>query len=134
MAFFTDSVTEGGNSLSSPFKRTDFPYAHCFCEENIYKVAESLMVSSESQLTRYYVIFISSEGKTTPLWCQKSSPDPDKTVVWDYHVVLLQVDADSKGNPLILDHDTTLDFPCMALQYMLQSIQPNRNIARSFQQ
>ncbi|KAG6821073.1 hypothetical protein H0H93_007232 [Arthromyces matolae] len=73
------------------------PYTSCYCEENIYLLAQAflddLVIAREWEV---FVVFISNQSKTVAysspskaLWNQKCAQDPGAAVVWDYHVVLL---------------------------------------------
>ncbi|KAI0654743.1 N-terminal glutamine amidase-domain-containing protein [Cubamyces menziesii] len=73
-------------------------YTSCYCEENIYLLAQTFTQLSESNATerrgpwpwQIFVVFISNGGKTVALWNQKAARDSDTgVVVWDYHVVLV---------------------------------------------
>ena len=92
-------------------------YTACYCEENIYKLAE--MISEEAEENKKnYVVFISSLSLQTPIWKQKSAENNSIAVIWDYHVVLLL------SNCLIVDFDSKLDFPCPAVEYYEEAFRP----------
>ncbi|TSK31442.1 Protein N-terminal glutamine amidohydrolase [Bagarius yarrelli] len=61
-------------------------------------------------LDQVYVVFISNENKTIPIWRQKSSRG-NEPVIWDYHVVLLHMNP--QGQSFVYDLDTALPFPCL---------------------
>ncbi|XP_035537187.1 protein N-terminal glutamine amidohydrolase [Morone saxatilis] len=60
-----------------------------------------------------------------PLWKQKSGRG-DQPVIWDYHVVLLQVGLQSDS--LVYDLDSELPFPCSLQLYADQALRSDRNI------
>ena len=117
------------------FGDSPLDYCSCYCEENIYKFCQRI-----EDLSDYFVLFISSLEKTTPIWCQKACSQPGKPVVWDYHVILLyrpsnvdkhEIDKISpefssealctKEECLIYDLDTLLDFPVSLNKYVQKS-------------
>nr|VWP00499.1 Mitogen-activated protein kinase (EC [Ganoderma boninense] len=72
----------------------DSVYTSCYCEENIYLLAQNFLAEAHTQTSRglawpweIYVVFISNRGKTVALWSQKLRAP--QVVVWDYHVVLV---------------------------------------------
>jgi protein N-terminal glutamine amidohydrolase len=74
-------------------KRTKFLYCSHFCEENVYKMANSILDDMRSHQdispsASFFVVFISSECKRTPVWYQKAGRQGEP-VLWDYHVVLV---------------------------------------------
>jgi N-terminal glutamine amidase len=89
-----------------------------YCEENVWRIAfrklhgfhpmEGRLNSSTMRDTKYIVLFISNERKSVPMFHQRTSLSPgEKPCVWDYHVILLEVDR-TKNNLLVYDVDTTL--------------------------
>lgn len=60
------------------------------------------------------VLLITNHWMRTTLYCQQLA-SPGEAVVWDYHVVLLQKQA---HRAQIFDFDSTLNFPCSALEYL----------------
>ncbi|KAI0350075.1 hypothetical protein OH77DRAFT_1413760 [Trametes cingulata] len=82
---------------SPPPLPPDSVYTSCYCEENIYLLAQTFTRLSGAHSTdtlgsswpwQIYVVFISNGGKTVVLWSQKAARDGG-WVVWDYHVVLV---------------------------------------------
>ena len=103
-------------------------YTSCFCEENIYHLCAELLrqnkecISEEnvsSKLDGVHVVFISNEKEAFPLWCQKSTADSDIPVVWDYHVLLIDL---SSQEPRVYDLDTKLEFGCSTKEYCCKAI------------
>lgn len=99
----------------------------CYCEENVYRLvyrklsAKSPAISSGISKTRYYVVFISSETQCVPMFYQKAAQTPTSACLWDYHVVLLQVNdwGDGHGHEaFILDMDSHLPYPCPLNTYV----------------
>jgi len=45
------------------FSKRDFIYTSCYCEENVYKLCETLHEKFSIPLSRIYAIFISNEDK-----------------------------------------------------------------------
>jgi len=122
------------------------PYTSCYCEENVYLLAQKFLEDPEIvQSWRVFVVFISNHTKTVALWNQKLARGPHYPVVWDYHVVLLlcrptqdqillqsanesQQEMDSNivatsqlGQPWIYDFDTQLELPCTLEDYLQET-------------
>lgn len=81
------------SSAISDSNRAKFLYCSHFCEENVYKMAASIIDHMRSHRKHFssaslFVIFISSECKRTPVWHQKAGIEGEP-VLWDYHVVLV---------------------------------------------
>jgi hypothetical protein len=96
-------------------KPTDYQYASCYCEENIYhyllqQLASTPITSTNTSTStntntntnttntlevgsgtcESWVCFISNDLKQCPIWEQKKG-SKGEPVVWDYHVVALEV-------------------------------------------
>ncbi|KAG5728313.1 Protein N-terminal glutamine amidohydrolase [Termitomyces sp. T112] len=119
------------------------PYTSCYCEENIYLLAQAFLGNPDvSRHWEIFVVFISNSSKSVALWNQKRALEQDLPVVWDYHVVLLlgpreefqhptrdmtrtataSVDAEDKSNKVwIYDCDTRLPLPCVLEDYMFST-------------
>lgn len=83
--------------------------------------------SSSSQL---FALFISNPNETVPFWYQRAaSSSRDGVVVWDYHVVALEVLGEpgtGGGGALIWDLDLDhpdLGFPCTLQDYAQHALQ-----------
>jgi hypothetical protein len=76
-------------------------YTPYFCEENIWKLGQSI---KEDLFSDFKVLFLTNPDKSIALLNQKAVPE-DEFVIWDYHVIL----HDTK-NRLIFDFDTRLNF------------------------
>ncbi len=90
--------------------KQDCKYWPFFCEENIWHLCQAEKFREMPQK----VIFISNADKACAISNQQSGNG--KTVIWDYHVVLLVQDN-------IWDLDTLLPFPCDISFYLEQSFQ-----------
>ena len=64
-------------------------YAACYCEENVYKICQTMADTNPEELIKCWVVFVSNKKRVVPLWRQKAGKDEEKLVIWDYHVVLL---------------------------------------------
>lgn len=114
--------------MTTDMKREDFPYASHFCEENIYHLATKL---TEEDDVGYFVVFVSSLAKRTPIWHQRLSHDQGKPVVWDYHVILVQK---ATTGAKIIDFDTSLDFSSDAHDYASRCFRPQEVIPQQLRQ
>ena len=91
-------------------------YCSCYCEENVLQLAQHpaalpLLPPSEP----VYVCLISNAQKQVAVRHQHAGAGrPDRTVVWDYHVVLLT-------RRIVLDVDSTLPFPTPTADYFAAS-------------
>jgi hypothetical protein len=93
-------------------------YASCYCEENVYR----LCVHRADLADR--VVFVSGSGGAAPVWRQEAG-DP---AVWDYHVFLLIT-----RDHTVLDLDSTLPYPCDALQYCIQAFRPDIALEETYE-
>ncbi|XP_074661697.1 protein N-terminal glutamine amidohydrolase-like [Tubulanus polymorphus] len=91
-------------------------YTKCFCEENVWKMCESIRKRIPSELEKCYAVVLSNPNRTIPLWEQIASDDPEDPVVWDYHVIFLHV-TDGDGSH-VYDLDTRLSFPTSVATYV----------------
>ncbi|VDM66141.1 unnamed protein product [Strongylus vulgaris] len=99
--------------------REDCLYTKCYCEENVYKLCERVPLD---QRESFYVVFISNSLKCAPLFAQRAATERPY-VMWDYHVVLLDMSNEEKT--LVWDLDSTLEFPCEFDEYWNETIRPN---------
>ena len=83
----------------------------CYCEENVYRYLES----SASTKQKAFAVFISNEAKTVLLRQQRAaenhsvvSGDLHYTVIWDYHVVAIEL---SGKEWVVVDRDSRLGTP-----------------------
>ncbi|TBU46969.1 N-terminal glutamine amidase-domain-containing protein [Dichomitus squalens] len=118
----------------------DSIYISCYCEENIYLLAQTFLAEASSRVAPWpweiYVVFVSNHGKTVALWAQKLRASD--VVVWDYHVVLVlrkaangahpptrdspgdreARDASAGASAWVYDFDTTLAVPSSWKDYV----------------
>uniref|UniRef100_UPI003AAAD72D protein N-terminal glutamine amidohydrolase-like n=1 Tax=Centroberyx gerrardi TaxID=166262 RepID=UPI003AAAD72D len=100
-----------------------------FCsEENVWKLCEFIQTERTAPLDEVFVVFISNENRTVPLWKQKAGHG-DQPVIWDYHVVLLQV---RQAVSLVYDLDSLLPFPCSLQLYSAQALRSDRRIKPAY--
>lgn len=111
-----------------PHLPPDSPYTHCYCEENIYLLAQKFI--SDSGVNgdwNVYIVFISNDSKTVVLRNQKNAPHEDLPVCWDYHVVLLLRNvsiyppSDTENCNWVYDFDTRLPVPVPLAEYLRQT-------------
>ncbi|XP_075867494.1 protein N-terminal glutamine amidohydrolase [Nelusetta ayraudi] len=105
--------------------REDCVYTSCYCEENVWKLCEFVRDQRTTPLDQLLVVFISNASRMVPLWRQKSGRG-DQPVIWDYHVVLLQVSPGAE--PLVYDLDSDLLFPCSLQQYGAEALRSDLHI------
>ncbi|KAM8767536.1 protein N-terminal glutamine amidohydrolase [Acanthopagrus schlegelii] len=116
------------NNRPTP-SRENCVYTSCYCEENVWKLCEFVRTERSAPLEELFVVFISNENRMVPLWKQKSGRG-DQPVIWDYHVVLLQVGVQLE--PLIYDLDSELSFPCSLQLYAARALQSDHNIKPAY--
>lgn len=105
--------------------RDECEYTSCFCEENCYKLVERLLLRCSQH--QVYVVLVTSRGKATPVWCQRSVKEGDY-VLWDYHVLVLHCGGE------IFDLDSRLEFPSPALAYIDKSFKPTASLPHEHEQ
>jgi len=104
------------------FNKSECVYTSCYCEENVWKLCDTVRQKSEDLLPQFKVVFISNLQKTVAFWSQKQGETtPDIPVVWDYHVFLIGQD---EGRWQVFDLDTTLNFPEPIASYVEHSFRP----------
>ena len=64
-------------------------YAACFCEENVWKLADHVRSNAPNELLKCYAVFVSNKKQVVPLWRQRAGRDEEKLVIWDYHVIFV---------------------------------------------
>ncbi|KAF6250670.1 hypothetical protein COO60DRAFT_759816 [Scenedesmus sp. NREL 46B-D3] len=109
-------------------------YTACYCEENVYHLLQHLIHSKGRQAVNLFAVFISNSSETVPFWQQQASQQPDGLVVWDYHVVVLEVQQQPQQQQqqqqqhaaAVWDLDTLLPFPCSVQQYAQQALQADK--------
>merc|ERR1719195_1562579 len=94
-------------------------YAACYCEENVYKICQSLAATEGGELGKAWAVFVSNKKRVVPLWRQKAGRDEEKLVIWDYHVILIyRPDTDKT---LVYDLDSELPFPTYFHKYVTET-------------
>ncbi|RVX09576.1 Protein N-terminal glutamine amidohydrolase [Vitis vinifera] len=78
-----------------------------------------------------FAVFISNEKKQAltslngiiqvPLWHQKASKRADGIILWDYHVICIQIKKEGSSPPQVWDLDSSLPFPSHLDHYMSDS-------------
>ena len=117
------------SSVLPDLLKEDCIYTKCYCEENVWKLCESLACCQQN---RAFAVFISNHNKSVPLWSQTAGDGSNNgLVIWDYHVILLILDD---SNSLIYDLDSTLPFPCPLESYISETFHPEHNLKEKFQQ
>jgi len=101
------------------FDRQSAPYASCFCEENIWQLANEL-TSRKLLSENSFVLLLFNEHEFIAVQNQKAFP-PGEVGFWDYHVILLDQDNDR-----LFDLDTRLIYPCPVKEYFQETF-PNQS-------
>ncbi len=87
------------------FCRPSYTYTPLFCEENIWKLTQSLYTN---QLAKPIdVLFILNQKQTIALFKQRLSTH-NKPTIWDYHVILT---AQINNDIVVFDFDSRCEFP-----------------------
>ena len=126
------------NSISSSSTRLvplkpDCIYTNCYCEENVWMLCNHIKEKSPQSLGDVFVLFISNEEKSVPLWKQKSQKNPSYPVVWDYHVILLHsIKINDQFIQNIYDLDSILPFPCALSSYVEEAFGRDETLKRQF--
>jgi hypothetical protein len=105
----------------------DLSYVSCYCEENVWKLCEQVKTKHPNELSKSYVVFVSNEKRTVPLWRQKAGRGEEKLVVWDYHVFFMH--NPSPNRCLVFDLDTTLPFPTYFHKYVTETFRSDYAVA-----
>ncbi|KAL1512509.1 hypothetical protein ABEB36_002091 [Hypothenemus hampei] len=100
-------------------KQGDCSYVSCYCEENVYKLVEEVIQAHPNELNKCYVVFISNQSRTVPLWRQRAGNNEDRLVIWDYHVIFLYQPEPDKC--LVYDLDSELPFPTYVHKYVTET-------------
>lgn len=87
----------------------------------MFKLIETLVEKGEATHAELFACFISNTMKQVPTYCQKASRRTDGHVVWDYHVIALQL-TNGLGQCLVWDLDSTLPFPCPLVDYQAMAL------------
>jgi len=108
------------------FNRNDYLYTPLFCEENIWKLVESLYTNQFAKPID--VLFIINEAQSVAVFNQNQSLNANP-VIWDYHVVLL---AQINNESVIFDFDSRCEFPTPIEKYFHVSFPLTNNIYENF--
>nr|CAI5823505.1 unnamed protein product [Callosobruchus analis] len=100
-------------------KQNECSYVSCYCEENVYKLAQEVTTKHPNEINKCFVVFISNPSRTVPLWRQRAGKDEDKLVIWDYHVIFLYHPEPDKC--LVYDLDSELPFPTYVHKYVTET-------------
>lgn len=93
-------------------------YSACFCEENVWKLADHVRHTAPNELVKTFVVFVSNRKQVVPLWRQRAGRDEEKLVIWDYHVVLVYKPDE---RCLVFDLDSDLPFPTFFHKYVTET-------------
>jgi len=104
-------------------------YTSCYCEENVWKLCESIRNENIEHLNQYHVVFISNDKRQIPIWMQSNQDDPLTPVVWDYHVILVRKTTTSS---MVYDLDSILPFPCPLEQYTQQALRSEKDLKKHY--
>lgn len=111
----------------SEIDKTHYIYTSQFCEENIWKLVESLYTNQCANPID--VLFILNESDSIALFEQNKSIQ-NKPVIWDYHVILsASIDKDI----VIFDFDSRCGFPVSISDYFKASFPDNINLLKTYQ-
>ncbi|XP_057329341.1 protein N-terminal glutamine amidohydrolase isoform X2 [Microplitis mediator] len=95
-------------------KAADCVYTSCYCEENVWKLCQDIATNHASELPHCYVVFISNNNRSVPLWRQREGKGDDKVIVWDYHAILIYAPDD---RAVVYDLESALPFPTFFWKY-----------------
>ena len=105
-----------------------------YCEENVWRLAYRKLhnpqqTAIEGDQTTYFVVIVSNERKSVPMFYQRASESQERPCVWDYHVFLIgrttKNSSSSNNNnnnqqAWVYDIDTTLTPYPLPLQVYLR--------------
>lgn len=104
-------------------KRSNFIYTQFYCEENVYLLCKRLAECgyANQDASDLAVIFISNPYRSVPLWRQRAASLCDY-VVWDYHVICIQVGKPDAKGAQVWDLDSDLPFPISLQTYAEEAL------------
>ncbi|CAH0551559.1 unnamed protein product [Brassicogethes aeneus] len=105
-------------------KQSECSYVSCYCEENVFKLAQDVASKHSGELHKCFVTFVSNPSRTVPLWRQKAGKDEDRLVIWDYHVIFLYQPEPEKC--LVYDLDSELPFPTYFHKYVTETFRTDQ--------
>lgn len=88
---------------------------------------------SKDDASDLFVAFISNHLKQVPLWHQRASKRVDGLTIWDYHVICIQRNRESKVPFQVWDLDSTLPFPSPLSHYVTEAIRPSFQLYPQYQ-
>lgn len=104
------------------FDKSTLTYTPLFCEENIWKLVESLI--AHKQANPIDVLFIINKNKSVAIFEQKKSI-ANQPVIWDYHVIL---SAQINTKIVIFDFDSRNNFPTEIKEYFNNTFPTSINL------
>ena len=107
-------------------ERDNIPYTANYCEENCYQLASLRQEASPNG----FIVFISNKSQKTPLWAHKKGQDKDTPIVWDYHVIYMELSEKA----VVFDHDSILQFPETASKYIIETFRPSIPLREEYKQ
>jgi len=97
---------------------TQCTYTPCYCEENVWKLCDSVRKEFPSEIDYCHVAFISNQKRMVPMWRQKAGKNEEKLALWDYHVIFLYNPDD---RCVVYDMDSDLPFPTHFHRYVSET-------------
>ena len=119
-------MTHAVETVKERLKREQL-YTAYYCEENVFNLVKMLTEQGIASLEDLLVVFVSNANKPVPFWLQAASQEPDGSVVWDYHVVLVQ-----PSGSLAWDLDSSLPCPSDLHRYLRHALRPEIELRPSF--
>jgi hypothetical protein len=104
-------------------------YCPFYCEENIWHLCADERGRLGPGGDRR-VLFISNKARRVAMWGQRSSPDPELPVAWDYHVIML---VERPAGWEAWDLDASGPIPCPAAQWLEDSFRGTGLLPRKFE-
>ena len=108
-------------------EKSAFTYTALFCEENIWKLIESLR--KNKFIKPVDVLFLVNPFETIALHSQSRSNNT-LPVIWDYHVIL---SANIENSLVIFDFDSRCHFPSAIETYFKSTFSDWDNISEKYQ-
>lgn len=102
-------------------------YTALFCEENIWKLIETLY--KNTRIIPIDVLFILNQYNSIALFNQKNSK-VNMPVIWDYHVILV---AKDRGEFIVYDFDSQAEFPTLIDKYFQLTFPPSQSLNNPYQ-
>jgi len=109
------------------FEKSSYTYTHLFCEENIWKLVESLYMNKLAKPID--VLFVLNQSSSIAVFEQHLSNN-HKPVIWDYHVLLT---AQMEEKLMVFDFDSRCDFPAKIMDYFNRTFPANIQLPKIYQ-